>query len=65
MAWILVALFMFNGEPMVMSDNILYESIEKCNAAAAVRSEYLEATRPDYMSEADYWVWCTQIPQEV
>ena len=31
MAWVLVALFIFNKEPMIMSDNILYESIEKCN----------------------------------
>ena len=48
-----------------MSDNILYESREKCNDAATERSDYLEATRPKSMWEADYWVWCTQIPQEV
>jgi len=65
MAWILVALFMFDGEPMVMSDNILYESRDKCNVAVDIRSKYLDATRPPSMSEADYWVWCTQIPQEV
>ena len=65
MAWVLVALFIFNEEPMIMSDNILYESREKCNEAATERSDYLEATRPKSMWEADYWVWCTQIPQEV
>ena len=65
MSWILVALFMFDGSPMVMSDNILYESREKCNEASDIRSKYLDATRPPSMSEADYWVWCTQIPQEV
>ena len=65
MAWVLVALFIFDGEPMIMSDNILYESRDKCNVAADIRSKYLEATRPESMWEADYWVWCTQIPQEV
>ncbi len=65
MAWVLVALFIFNGEPLIMSDNILYENREKCNAAVSARTKYLEATRPKSMWEADYWVWCTQIPQEV
>ena len=65
MAWVLVALFIFDGEPMIMSDNILYESRDKCNVAAAARSDYLEATRPKSMWEADYWVWCTQVPKEV
>ena len=65
MAWVLVALFIFDGEPMIMSDNILYESRDKCNVAADIRSKYLEATKPESMWEADYWVWCTQIPQEV
>ena len=65
MAWVLVALFIFDGEPMVMSDNILYESRDKCNVAVDARTKYLEATRPESMWEADYWVWCTQVPQEV
>ena len=65
MTWVLVALFIFNGEPMVMSDNILYETEEQCSYAASKRREYLEATRPESMWEADYWVWCTQIPKEV
>ena len=65
MTWVLVALFIFNEEPMVMSDNILYETEEQCNYAALKRREYLEATRPRTMWEAKYWVWCTQIPQEV
>ena len=65
MAWVLVALFIFDGEPMIMSDNVLYESRDKCNVAADIRSNYLEATKPESMWEADYWVWCTQIPQEV
>ena len=65
MAWILVALFIFDGEPMVMSDNVLYESRDECNVAADIRSRYLEATKHESMWEADYWVWCTQIPQEV
>ena len=65
MAWVLVALFIFDGEPMIMSDNVLYESRDKCIVAADIRSKYLEATRPESMWEADYWVWCTQIPQEV
>ena len=30
MAWVLVALFIFDGEPMIMSDNILYESRDLC-----------------------------------
>jgi len=37
----------------------------KCNIAADIRSRYLDATRPESMWEADYWVWCTQMPQEV
>ena len=49
MAWVLVALFIFNEEPMIMSDNILYESREQCNEAASARSDYLEATRPKAM----------------
>ena len=53
MAWVLVALFIFDGEPLIMSDNILYESIDKCNVAAAARSNYLKATRPKSMWEAD------------
>ena len=57
MTWVLVALFIFNGEPMVMSDNILYETEEQCSYAASKRREYLEATRPESMWEADYWVW--------
>ena len=65
MAWVLVALFIFDGEPLIMSDNILYQSREKCNVAVAARSNYLEATRPESMWEADYWVWCTQVPKEV
>ena len=65
MAWILVALFIFDGSTTVMSDNILYQSIEQCNEAADIRSKFLDATRPPDMSEADYFVWCTQIPQEV
>ena len=65
MAWVLVALFIFNEEPMVMSDNILYDSKEECDASASARRQILEETRPEYMSSAEYWVWCTQIPQEV
>tara|TARA_R100000654_G_scaffold34556_1_gene59997 strand:+ start:14 stop:211 length:198 start_codon:yes stop_codon:yes gene_type:complete len=65
MTWVLVALFIFNEEPMVMSDNILYDSKQKCDAAASTRRAVLEATRPEYMWEAEYWVWCSQVPQEV
>ena len=65
MTWVLVALFIFNEEPMVMSDNILYDSKERCDSAASTRREILEATRPEYMWDAEYWVWCTQVPQEV
>jgi len=50
---------------LIMSDNILYESREKCNAAVSARTKYLEATRPKSMWEADYWVWCSQVPKEV
>ena len=65
MTWVLVALFIFNEEPMVMSDNILYETEEQCSYAASKRREYIEATRPEYMWEAEYWVWCSQVPKEV
>ena len=65
MPWILIATFLFNGEPMVMSDNIFYDNKEQCQAAVKVRKEVLDATRPEYMAEAQYWVWCSQIPQEV
>ena len=65
MAWILVALFIFDGEPMVMSDNILYPSVETCNSAAQQRREILDTTKPKYDFEADYWVWCTQMPKEL
>ena len=65
MSWVLLALFIFNGEPLIMSDNILYENREKCNAAVSARTKYLEATRPESMWEADYWVWCSQVPKEV
>ena len=63
--WVLIALFIFDGKPMVMSDNILYPSVESCHAAAQARRDKLDATKPDYDFEADYWVWCTQMPKEL
>ena len=65
MMWVLVAAFIFNGEPSVLSDQKIYFELEKCQQAVELRREILEATRPDYMKNAIYWVWCTQIPQEV
>lgn len=62
--WVLIALFIFDGKPMVMSDNILYPSVESCHEAAQKRRDILDATKPDYDFKADYWVWCTQMPQE-
>ena len=35
--WVLIALFIFDGKPMVMSDNILYPSVESCHEAASQR----------------------------
>ena len=46
-----------------MSDNILYPSVESCHEAAQARRDLLDATKPDYDFKADYWVWCTQMPQ--
>ena len=65
MMWVLVATFLFNGQPSVLSDQKIYFKLEKCQEAVELRRQTLEATRPDYMKDAIYWVWCTQIPQEV
>ena len=65
MMWVMVAAFLFNGQPSVLSDQKIYFELEKCQEAVEVRRQILEATRPDYMKDAVYWVWCTQIPQEV
>ena len=65
MMWVLVATFIFNGQPSVLSDQKIYFELNKCQEAVEVRRQTLEATRPDYMKDAVYWVWCTQIPQEV
>ena len=65
MTWVLVAAFMFNGQSTVMSDQKFYPSLDECQEAVIVRRGILDATRPEYMSNAEYWVWCTQIPQEV
>jgi|TARA_B100000902_G_scaffold277100_1_gene262885 hypothetical protein len=65
MTWVLVAAFMWNGNPSVMSDQVFYSSLEKCHTAAEDRRKILDATRPEYMENAEYWVWCTQIPKEV
>ena len=65
MMWVLVAAFLFNGQPSVLSDQKIYFELEKCQEAVELRRQTLEATRPDYMKDAIYWVWCTQIPQEV
>ena len=65
MMWVMVAAFLFNGQPSVLSDQKIYFELEKCQEAVEVRRQILEATRPDYMKDAIYWVWCTQIPQEV
>ena len=65
MMWVLVAAFLFNGQPSVLSDQKIYFELEKCQEAVELRRQTLEATRPDYMKDAVYWVWCTQIPQEV
>jgi len=48
-----------------MSDNILYHTKEQCQEAAQARRDILDATKPQYDFEADYWVWCSQMPQEV
>tara|TARA_B100000683_G_scaffold127104_1_gene124715 strand:- start:277 stop:477 length:201 start_codon:yes stop_codon:yes gene_type:complete len=63
--WILIALFIFDNKPMVMSDNILYHTEQQCKEAAQARRDILEATKPKYDFKADYWVWCSQMPQEV
>ena len=65
MMWVLVATFIFNGQPSVLSDQKIYFELNKCQEAVEVRRQTLEATIPDYMKDAVYWVWCTQIPQEV
>lgn len=65
MTWVLVAAFMFNGQSTVMSDQKFYSSLDECQEAVVIRRDILDATRPEYMSNAEYWVWCTQIPQEV
>ena len=65
MMWVLVAAFIFNGQPSVLSDQKIYFELDKCQDAVELRRKTLEATRPDYMKDAVYWVWCTQIPQEV
>jgi len=65
MMWVLVATFIFNGQPSVLSDQKIYFELDKCQEAVQARRKILEATRPDYMEDAIYWVWCTQIPQEV
>ena len=65
MMWVLVAAFIFNGQPSVLSDQKIYFELDKCQDAVVKRRQILEATRPDYMKDAVYWVWCTQIPQEV
>ena len=65
MMWVLVATFIFNGQPSVLSDQKIYFELDKCQEAVQARRKTLEATRPDYMQDAVYWVWCTQIPQEV
>ena len=65
MMWVLVAAFIFNGQPSVLSDQKIYFELDKCQDAVVKRRQILEATRPDYMQDAVYWVWCTQIPQEV
>ena len=65
MMWVLVAAFIFNGQPSVLSDQKIYFELDKCQDAVVKRRQILEATRPDYMKDAIYWVWCTQIPQEV
>ena len=65
MMWVLVAAFIFNGQPSVLSDQKIYFELDKCQDAVVKRRQILEATTPDYMKDAIYWVWCTQIPQEV
>ena len=56
---------MFNGESSVLSDQKFYYNYDECQEAVVARRQILDATRPANMKEADYWVWCTQIPQEV
>ena len=62
--WVLIALFIFDGKPMVMSDNVLYTSVDSCHEAAQKRRDTLDATKPNFDFKADYWVWCTQMPQD-
>ena len=52
MMWVLVAAFIFNGQPSVLSDQKIYFELNKCQEAAQARRETLEATRPDYMKDA-------------
>ena len=65
MTWVLVAAFMFNGQSSVLSDHKFYYNYDECQEAVIERRQVLDATRPANMNEADYWVWCAQIPQEV
>ena len=63
--WVLVATFIFNGQPSVLSDQRFTFELDKCQEAVQIRRKTLEATRPDYMQDAVYWVWWPRIPQEV
>jgi hypothetical protein len=65
MTWVLVAAFLFNGQTSVLSDQKFYYEYDKCQEAVEVRRQILEATKPTHMENATYWVWCSQIPQEV
>jgi hypothetical protein len=65
MTWVLVAAFLFNDETTVMSDQKFYSEYTECQKAVQYRRELLEATKPITMSDAVYWVWCAQIPQDI